>query len=285
VGGQAVTCPDDGNVCTTNTCEPATGCVAKPAPSGTVCRADKGACDEAEFCSGTTCPADTFTQAGTVCRPASGQCDVAETCTGTTAYCPVNGYKANGTSCDDGQFCTGPNNSDTCNQGVCSGPANTCSDGNACTSDVCNEDANRCEQPPDPSASCEGKMTCGGQILGKADKRSFGGNAQGRAQTPPGAAGGAKGHFNYVNHTSGLKINGPVTFIHYALRTATGGEMRFEVTTKEGCKYNVTVRDNSEPGHKPPHDFLKVEYVSGSCPVENTGDQPLTSGNNQWHDR
>jgi hypothetical protein len=256
-----------------------------------VCRDSAGAaCDETEFCNGTgnDCPADAFKPAGTECRGAAGQCDVAEQCSGTTKYCPVNAYKPNGTSCDDGLFCTGPNNTDTCNQGICSGPTNTCSDGNACTADVCNEDTNQCEQSPDPSASCEGKMTCGGQIYDKQNKRSFGGNAQGRAQTAPGSPGGPSGNFNYVNHATGMKFNGPVTFIYYALGTANGGEMQFQVTTREGCKYRVTVRDQSEPGHKAPYDYLKVELQAGSpasCPVENTGDQPLTAGNNQWHRR
>ena len=42
------------------------------------------------------------------CRSASGTCDVAETCSGTTGSCPANGFKPNGTSCNDGLFCTGP---------------------------------------------------------------------------------------------------------------------------------------------------------------------------------
>jgi hypothetical protein len=128
-------------------------------------------------------------------------------------------------------------------------------------------------------------MTCGGQIYDNTNKRSFGGDAKGRAQTSPGAPNGPSGHFNYVNHQTGVKINGPVTFIYYAFSTADGGEMQFQVTTQQGCKYKVTARDKQEPGHKAPYDYLKVEYVSGSCPAENTGDQPLTAGNNQWHDR
>jgi hypothetical protein len=225
--------------------------------------------------------------AGTECRAASGQCDAAESCTGSSAACPANVYKANGTACDDGLFCTG-SSGDSCNNGVCSGPARSCDDGNACTADACNEDTNSCERTASEPA-CEGKMTCGGQIqrdkTNKNDKRSFGGNAKGKAMTPYGSPGGPSGHFNYVNHATGVKIDGPVTFIYYAAPTASGGEMKFEVTTANGCKYNVTARDNHEPGSKPPYDYLKIEYVSGSCPVENTGDQPLTSGNNQWHNR
>ena len=152
-------------------------------------------------------------------------------------------------------------------------------------------------------------MTGGGQIwvnrTDKKDKRSFGFNAQGQAQSPAGSPGGPKGHFDYVNHNTGVKIHGPVTFIFYAFPTTSGGEMRFEVTARQHdkdanrphdendpdndcvhyCKYNVTARDRVDPGSKSPYDTLKVEYVSGSCPVENTGDQNLSEGNIQWHNQ
>jgi hypothetical protein len=119
--------------------------------------------------------------------------------------------------------------------------------------------------------------------------------------------GGARGRFNYVNHGNGVRIRGPVTFIHYAAPTANGGEMKFEVSARQHerdndrrdkwddddedndcahiCRYNVTARDQVDPGDRPPFDFLKVEYVSGSCAPENTGDQPLKKGNIQWHTR
>jgi hypothetical protein len=135
-------------------------------------------------------------------------------------------------------------------------------------------------------------MTGGGQIqpnkTNKNDKRSFGGDAKGTAQTPPGSPGGPTGHWNYVNHGNGVKVDGTVTFIYSATPNpdGNGGQMKFEVTTANGCKYNVTQKDNAEPGSKSPFDYLKLEYVSGSCPKENTGgDQQLTAGNNQWHNQ
>jgi hypothetical protein len=163
-------------------------------------------------------------------------------------------------------------------------------------------------------------MTGGGQIgcpdcnagkchrpgHGNRNKASFGFVAEGQAQKPAGTRGGAKGRFNYVNHGNGVKIRGPVTFIHSASPAASGGEMRFQVSARQHerdddrrdkwddddedndcshvCRYDVTARDQAEPGHRPPFDFLKVEYVSGPCPQENTGDQPLKKGNIQWHD-
>ena len=111
---------DDGNVldgdCCSSTCqfEPATT-ICRPAagacdvaefctgsssscpadqlePSTFECRGALGSCDEAEFCTGTdtACPADAFKPATVECRPAAGDCDVAETCTGTGPTCSPN---------------------------------------------------------------------------------------------------------------------------------------------------------------------------------------------------
>jgi hypothetical protein len=285
------------------------------------CRNNAGTCDETEFCTGSSasCPADTVKPANTECRAAAGTCDVAEKCNGTSATCPANAYKPSGTACDDGLFCTGPNNTDTCNNyGVCSGPTNTCSDGNACTTDACNEDTNTCDASPSSSPTCQGKMTGGGQIgcpdcdAGRCsrhnnkNKTTFGFVAEGQPQKPAGTRGGAKGRFNLQDHSNDYRIRGPVTFIHYAYPTAQGGEMRFRVTGRQHdrdndrrdkwddddedndcvhyCTYDVTAKDQQEPGNKPPYDFLKVEYVSGPCQPYNTGDQPLRKGNIQWHD-
>ena len=83
-----------------------------------------------------------------------------------------------------------------------------------------------------------------------------------------------------------VHINGAVTFIYYAIPSGNGGEMLFEVTTLTGCKYNVTAKDQVEPGSKPPYDYLTVQYVFGACPAESTGGaQPLNSGNIQWHNQ
>jgi hypothetical protein len=136
------------------------------------------------------------------------------------------------------------------------------------------------------------------------NKASFGFHAYGRAQTPPEQRNGPRGRFNYHNFTNGVRIRGPVTYIYYAFPTPNGGEIKFEVSARQHerdndrrdnwddddedndcthtCKYNVTAMDQIDPGHRPPYDFLKVEYVSGSCAPENTGDQPLKKGNLQW---
>ena len=260
-------------------------------PGGTVCRASAGDCDPAENCTGTSaaCPPDALDPASTVCRPAVGQCDVAENCTGSSAACPDNEFASNTTACDDGLSCTVQDHCTGTDPIICAGTERDCDDTNVCSTDVCNEVSDRCEHtssvPP-----CEGKMTGGGQILvnkqDKNDKRSFGFNAKGTALVPLGLPGGPRGQFNYVNHKNRVHINGPVTFIYYAIPSGNGGEMMFQVTTLTGCTYNVTTKDQVEPGSKPPYDFLTVEYMSGSCPAESTGGaQRLNTGNIQWHNQ
>jgi len=133
-------------------------------------------------------------------------------------------------------------------------------------------------------------MTGGGQIHvdSRIDKRSFGFSAKGTALVPLGLPGGPSGHFDYLNHLSGARINGAVTLIYYAIPNGNGGEMSFEVTTLTGCKYNVTAKDQAQPGSKPPYDYLTVQYVLvfGTCPTESTGGQrPLDTGNIQWHNQ
>ncbi len=86
------------------------------ATSGTVCRAQSGACDVAETCSGTslTCPADAVAPLGSVCRSVAGPCDVPETCDGATKACPADGFaaatvvcRASTGVCDAAETCSG----------------------------------------------------------------------------------------------------------------------------------------------------------------------------------
>src|SRR3989304_3438046 len=104
-----------------------TSCVGEP--TTTLCRADAGACDVAEFCDGAgSCPADSFELSGTscgsasdtvcdnpdtcdgagacdannepgttLCRADAGECDVAEICAGAGS-CPADGFELSGTS-------------------------------------------------------------------------------------------------------------------------------------------------------------------------------------------
>ncbi|MBX3026564.1 hypothetical protein KF840_16790 [bacterium] len=98
-------------------------------PNGSTCRASAGVCDVTEVCDGTnkTCPADAKSTA--VCRSAAGVCDVTEVCDGLNNDCPANDFVADGTNCDDSNFCNG---TQTCSGGVCGGGSSPCGVGESC---------------------------------------------------------------------------------------------------------------------------------------------------------
>lgn len=141
-GGVAGTCTD-GETCTPNgstcgngvveageQCEGGTCCNATTCQyeaGGTVCRAQNGACDVAETCTGTSaaCPANAFQPNTTVCRAANGQCDREEKCNGTSGACPADGFELAGTVCR--AAVPGAGGALTCDVAeVCSGTTGAC---------------------------------------------------------------------------------------------------------------------------------------------------------------
>ena len=116
---------DDGNVCTTDSCDPGAGCLHTPAG---------GLCDDGNQCTeGDSCQ-------GSVCAPGGAlQCDDNNLCT-TDSCTPETGcvFQANTAPCDDGDACT---MGDLCGGGAClAGGAVDCNDGNPCTDDGCLQD-------------------------------------------------------------------------------------------------------------------------------------------------
>jgi hypothetical protein len=173
-GGACVGAPvncDDGDPCTTDTCDAALGCVyveeANPPTcvsdchqvadhtrcpgDGNPCTLDgclEGACqiglvqvvrqcDDGDRCNG-----DEFCSPVKGCQPGPPPvCDDDNPCNGVESCVPASGCQAgtpaaDGTSCDDGQLCT---LADACSAGTCAGTADPCDDGNATTSDLCIE--------------------------------------------------------------------------------------------------------------------------------------------------
>jgi len=106
--GVPVVC-NDGNVCTTDTCDPLTGCVFTNNTSP--CN-DGNACSTGEVCVGGTCQLGV----GVACS-ASDQCHVPGTCNPVTGACS-NPPKPSGTVCNDGNPCTV---GEVCIGGVCGG--------------------------------------------------------------------------------------------------------------------------------------------------------------------
>ncbi|MHC4093515.1 MAG: hypothetical protein ACYSVY_25125, partial [Planctomycetota bacterium] len=123
---------DDGEVCTTDGCDPAVGCITTPVLDGTLC-IDGDACNGDETC-----------QSG-VCTPGTApDCDDGDSCTTDTClpvsgcqHTPDPGCKAcvTGADCSDGNPCT----DDVCTDETCVNPplgdGISCADGDACNGD------------------------------------------------------------------------------------------------------------------------------------------------------
>ena len=156
-GGSPRDCSDT-TTCTTDTCNEATDqCVHTPVGNGTTC-------DDGLFCTtpGTTTCLTGVCQGGTALDCAdTNQCTV-DSCSESTDQCLHNAAAANGTTCDDGLFCTTPGTS-TCAAGACQGgTALNCADTNACTADSCNEATDQCVNDPAPlnGTTCDDGLFC-----------------------------------------------------------------------------------------------------------------------------
>lgn len=115
--GTPITC-DDGKVCMTDTCNPASGCVHA---NNTLSCNDDNACTTGDTCSGGACSG-----APAVCNDSNpcmtDSCNAAAGCV----------FTPNTQQCNDAKACT---SNDTSGGGTCSGTAVVCNGGNACTPD------------------------------------------------------------------------------------------------------------------------------------------------------
>jgi hypothetical protein len=133
-------CPDDGNPCTAEICEPGSGCNRQNAPNTTSCN-DQIGCTGPDRCNNGACRGPDMCSTG-VCSAVTRMCTE---CTGPS-------------DCSDGDACT----DDACSGGRCShtrvvGRANACSDNRSCTNnDLCT--ANGCAG----TSTCPSDGSCGG---------------------------------------------------------------------------------------------------------------------------
>jgi hypothetical protein len=125
------------------------------------------------------------------------------------------------------------------------------------------------------------KVTGGGQIPvpnpTSTGRATFGFNAK------PGKSGGAaSGELNYVNHVTGLHINGPVTAIEVIAINPDGSPktVRFSGTCRgtPSCAFSVTVEDRGEPGTSDQFGILVTGGVS-----EFRSQRIISNGNIQFH--
>jgi Dictyostelium (slime mold) repeat len=144
---------DDNNSCTTDSCDPATGCVHTPI-----------SCDDNNSCTTDAC------DPATGCTHSAVSCDDNNSCT-TDACDPATGCTHSAVSCDDNNSCT----TDACDPAAgCTNTPVSCGDNNACTTDACDpatgcthsavscEDNNACTTDAcDPAAGCtHSGITC-----------------------------------------------------------------------------------------------------------------------------
>ena len=119
---------DDGNPCTTDSCDPASGCT-KTVDDGKLCDADGDACTAADHCVGATCSPGK----AVVCDN-TNPCSKAS-CNSLSGKC-VGKSVQDGVPCDDGTVCT---QGDHCQTGECFGKIVSCDDNNPCTGNNCDK--------------------------------------------------------------------------------------------------------------------------------------------------
>ncbi len=148
--GKAKTC-SDGDPCSTDGCNAATGnCQYLPA-SGAACN-DGNKCTHGDVCQKGNCIA----QSSTKCDDGNG-CTV-DKCAPSTGKCSSKPAFP-GMGCDDGKKCTG---GDSCQNGVCkSGILMSCYDGSPCTADACDPATGDCKYTPtNDGALCNDGNSC-----------------------------------------------------------------------------------------------------------------------------
>ncbi len=121
-GGSPALC-DDGNDCTSNGCDPPTGCTFT---------AQEGSCDDGNPCAvAGVCVTGACVDTPVFCPPAD-VCHAAGVCNPKTGVCSVVNAP-DGATCTDGLACTA---NDLCAGGACVGIVQ-CDDNDACTLDAC----------------------------------------------------------------------------------------------------------------------------------------------------
>ena len=148
--GGPKTC-NDGELCTNDTCIPASGCDFSP--NAKTCD-DNKPCTKDDHCSGGVCVGGGATD-----------CDDGNPCTNDVCDPSAGCKHTNNTDpCSDNDKCT---TNDACSGGACvGGPAPNCGDGNICTDDTCLPDTG-CQNlnntiPCDDSNKCTINDACGG---------------------------------------------------------------------------------------------------------------------------
>ena len=138
----------------------------------------------ANSCCSASCDYEASTK---VCRAAANACDVAEQCSGTTAACPINGFVANDSDCDDGDACT---DEDTCQAGVCTAGADVCEPDAGPDAEV-DDDSGVEEQEPEPDSGTPDAGADSGVTGGSGGSSGSGGSGGTGGSGGAGGSGGS----------------------------------------------------------------------------------------------
>ncbi|MFC1611019.1 proprotein convertase P-domain-containing protein [Myxococcota bacterium] len=154
---------DDGNPCTTDSCdEDIDQCLNTDAGDGLPCD-DGSYCVENKTCAGGSC------SGGTPLDCEDGNPCTFDTCDEAARQCVADNTTFNGASCSNGDHCVV---GETCSNGSCGGgDARDCDDDDSCTTDTCNETSNQCDYAyRGDGAACDDGAFCtvGDTCLGNA---------------------------------------------------------------------------------------------------------------------
>jgi hypothetical protein len=171
---------DDGNGCTADSCDPATGlCSHVPESAGLGCGdPTSGICDLSDRCDGAGTCQPRHIADGTVCGEPDGDCDIEDTC--LAGVCHDSGVRPAGTACGDAAS-TQCDAADTCNASgfclsnlapdgsACGDAGSECVNADACVAGACHDNGfkaagNACGDGSsgacDEADSCDGSGSC-----------------------------------------------------------------------------------------------------------------------------
>ena len=180
VPGTPLDC-DDHNICTEDTCVPATGCSHANRPDNTPCP-DHDVCNGAEVCIGGACTDQPDLDCDDHENCTIDRCDPVLGCVHTPVETPIPGCECpNGNSdCDDHNVCNGIETCDPSHQFCHPGTPLVCQTSNPCAIPGCNATSGCFTTPVPPGTSCDDQdactvqdhctgSVCGGFVLGCTD--------------------------------------------------------------------------------------------------------------------
>lgn len=254
---------DDKNACTSDRCEPTTGCVYESnvkcgktlcyedtcdTQDGKCKRTSTTVCDDKDVCTNDVC-VDATGCKNTDPSALKTACDATAAADKCNTYTcdPVKGCVSTPINCDDGLKCT----TDTCDSTTgCKNTPIVCSDGNDCTDDSCDTATGNCKFTTTNSAKCLGCAFVANPCNGVGDLcnpptcvNSCTGLTGAQLTECQGATKNSLATQGYYCATKAVQCNAASTCIKYSCDVATGkcvSDLNLVCNTK-GCTPEVCV--------------------------------------------